>query len=246
MVIAGDCGGHGPYYPEAEGRDTSRCTLGSTRAEAIFAALRRGDQPGSLRTRRRWESSVIAVRPPSASRNMRQPFARGFLIGGAVANAMELSGGRLPGGHWRHPRRRRGSVVFIGDRDRSYPKPDGKLTFDKLSSRVRERQRDARRRAQPHPHRALGSPLAVGLMWQHSAPAHVYEVPEAASRASRGPGPAHCPADAIVDVHITPSNCIQCGAITAKGGRVTRPKAGKGRTTRSPDPVARCRDGERS
>jgi len=29
-------------------------------------------------------------------------------------------------------------------------------------------------------------------------------------------------------VEITPSNCVQCGAITAKGGRLTPPEGGAG------------------
>ena len=31
-----------------------------------------------------------------------------------------------------------------------------------------------------------------------------------------------------VDVHVTASNCVQCGAITAKGGRLTLPEGGDG------------------
>jgi electron-transferring-flavoprotein dehydrogenase len=31
-----------------------------------------------------------------------------------------------------------------------------------------------------------------------------------------------------VDLQITPSNCVQCGAITAKGGRLTPPEGGDG------------------
>jgi len=29
-------------------------------------------------------------------------------------------------------------------------------------------------------------------------------------------------------VDVTPSNCVQCGAITAKGGRLTPPEGGSG------------------
>ena len=29
-------------------------------------------------------------------------------------------------------------------------------------------------------------------------------------------------------VEVTPSNCVQCGAITAKGGRLTPPEGGAG------------------
>ena len=31
-----------------------------------------------------------------------------------------------------------------------------------------------------------------------------------------------------VEVEVTPSNCVQCGAITAKGGRLTPPEGGSG------------------
>ncbi len=41
--------------------------------------------------------------------------------------------------------------MFVGDTKDGYPKPDGKYTFDKLSSVFITRQRDARRRAQSHP-----------------------------------------------------------------------------------------------
>ena len=30
------------------------------------------------------------------------------------------------------------------------------------------------------------------------------------------------------DVHVTASNCVQCGAINAKGGRLTMPEGGDG------------------
>jgi electron-transferring-flavoprotein dehydrogenase len=31
-----------------------------------------------------------------------------------------------------------------------------------------------------------------------------------------------------VHVQLNPSNCVQCGAITAKGGRLTPPEGGSG------------------
>ncbi len=34
--------------------------------------------------------------------------------------------------------------------------------------------------------------------------------------------------DGLVTVEVTPSNCVQCGAITAKGGRLTPPEGGSG------------------
>ena len=46
-------------------------------------------------------------------------------------------------------------------------------------------------------------------------PAQVYEVGEADG-------------DGTVQVEVTPSNCVQCGAISAKGGRLTPPEGGSG------------------
>jgi electron-transferring-flavoprotein dehydrogenase len=46
-------------------------------------------------------------------------------------------------------------------------------------------------------------------------PAQVYEA---------GPGDG----DGLVEVQLNPSNCVQCGAITAKGGRLTPPEGGSG------------------
>ena len=34
--------------------------------------------------------------------------------------------------------------------------------------------------------------------------------------------------DDTVHVEVNPSNCVQCGAITAKGGRLTPPEGGSG------------------
>ena len=54
----------------------------------------------------------------------------------------------------------------------------------------------------------------------------VYEVPEeeleAASEGGKPDG-RH-----PVELQVTPSNCVQCGAITAKGGRLTPPEGGDG------------------
>jgi electron-transferring-flavoprotein dehydrogenase len=52
-------------------------------------------------------------------------------------------------------------------------------------------------------------------MWVRMCPAQVYELGE-------GHG------DGSVTVEVAPSNCVQCGAITAKGGRLTPPEGGSG------------------
>ena len=117
--------------------------------------------------------------------------------------------------------------VFIGDRDKDYPKPDGKTIFDKPLVRLRERQRHARRRPEPHPHPGAG-PFEIALMWQNMCPAAVYEVPDEELEAARADGNSKLDGKHEVKLQITPSNCIQCGAITAKGGRLTPPEGGDG------------------
>ena len=166
------------------------------------------------------------------SRNMRQPFSRGFLVGGAIANMMEISGGRFPGGRWKtHDD---ATVdVFMGDRDKRYPKPDGKTTFDKLSS-VFLTGNATRDDAPNHIRIQDRVPLELALMWQNMCPAAVYEVPEEEIEGARVNGNTQGGAGGKLDgshevkLHITPSNCVQCGAITAKGGRLTPPEGGDG------------------
>ena len=34
--------------------------------------------------------------------------------------------------------------------------------------------------------------------------------------------------EGMIDLIVNPSNCVQCGAITAKGGRLTPPEGGDG------------------
>jgi electron-transferring-flavoprotein dehydrogenase len=105
------------------------------------------------------------------------------------------------------------------------PEADGRLTFDKLSS-VFASGNATRDDAPDHIRIERKVPLAVGLMWQHMCPAQVYEVPE---EALTDPGSTvEDSEDQLVDVQVTPSNCVQCGAITAKGGRLTPAEGGEG------------------
>ena len=56
----------------------------------------------------------------------------------------------------------------------------------------------------------------VGDAWTYMCPAGVYEIPDDA------------PEKGMIDLIVNPSNCVQCGAITAKGGRLTPPEGGDG------------------
>jgi electron-transferring-flavoprotein dehydrogenase len=146
-------------------------------------------------------------------RNMRQAFGRGFYLGGALAGAMTATKGRFPPGDARTERDAE-QAVFTTDRPASYPAPDGKLTFDKLSSVFASGNRT--RDDQPNHIRVQTRvPRELAELWAHMCPAQVYEVGEADG-------------DGTVEVKLAPSNCVQCGAITAKGGRLTPPEGGSG------------------
>jgi electron-transferring-flavoprotein dehydrogenase len=192
-------------------------------AETIYERLKASGNCDDLSS---YEAKVEASeiqKDQYRSRNMRQPFAKGFFVGGAVANMMEISGGRIPGGRWgTHDD---ATVdVFVGP-ERDYPKPDGKTTFDKLSS-VFASGNATRDDAPNHIRIQEKVPLEVALMWQNMCPAQVYEVPDEALEAARRNGALDGRHE--VELQVTPSNCVQCGAITAKGGRLTPPEGGDG------------------
>jgi electron-transferring-flavoprotein dehydrogenase len=190
-------------------------------AEAIYERLKAGGSCDDLSNyAEKVESSEIET-DTYRSRNMRQPFAKGFLVGGAIANMMEISGGRFPGGRW--ATHDDATVDFFIGKERKFPKPDGKVTFDKLSS-VFASGNATRDDAPNHIRIQEKVPLEVALMWQNMCPAQVYEVPE--EELENGNGKLDPKKE--VELHITPSNCVQCGAITAKGGRLTPPEGGDG------------------
>ena len=144
-------------------------------------------------------------------RNIRPAFQRGFAFGGMVHSMATVSGGRMP--KQILPVRDADEPIFIGKR--KPVTPDGTLTFDKLSSvfasgnKTRDDQPDHIRIQ----HRV---PKALAIAWENMCPARVYEIAEDG------------PVNGTVTVHTNPSNCVQCGAITAKGGRLTPPEGGSG------------------
>jgi electron-transferring-flavoprotein dehydrogenase len=105
----------------------------------------------------------------------------------------------------------------FGGAGEKYPTPDGKYTFDKLSS-VFASGNATRDDAPNHVRIQSRVPREVAQTWVSMCPAQVYEIPE---------GQLENGADEV-DVHVTASNCVQCGAITAKGGRLTPPEGGDG------------------
>jgi electron-transferring-flavoprotein dehydrogenase len=217
MCIAGDAAGM-VNIPELKGIHYAM-HAGMYAAEAIVDALKK-DSINYEAYDKRVRDSVI-VEDIYRSRNMRQPFSNGFFLGGAIASAMTITRGAFPNGHWKQEHDAENEMV-IDSAAKSYPAPDGKYTFDKLSS-VFASGNATRDDAPNHIRIQSKVPLEVAQTWVSMCPAQVYEIPEEELEAARnGHG------DGTVDVQVVPSNCVQCGAITAKGGRLTPPEGGDG------------------
>jgi electron-transferring-flavoprotein dehydrogenase len=180
-------------------------------AEAIYAQLKRGGSDFSAYESAVEESSI--GKELYEVRNARQPLQKGFLLGAPISGIHQITKGKLPGRAAWH--RNDDKPMFIGDTKDAYPKPDGKYTFDKLSS-VYITGNATRDDAPNHIRVQKHIPREIAETWAWMCPAGVYEIPEDA--------PEHGDVDLIVNY----TNCVQCGAITAKGGRLTVPEGGDG------------------
>jgi electron-transferring-flavoprotein dehydrogenase len=212
MVIAGDSASM-VNVPELKGIHYAMYA-GMYAAEAIVGALKREEVDFSAYHDRVHESEI--GRDLFRSRNMRQPFSKGFFVGGAVASAMTITMGAFPGGKWEHEADTEIEMSSDGAAAR-YPEPDNELTFNKLDS-VFLSGNATRDDAPNHVRVQEHVPRELAQTWVSLCPAQVYEIPE--DQLANGTGE--------VDVHVTPSNCVQCGAINAKGGRLTMPEGGDG------------------
>ena len=186
---------------------------GRLAAEAIYSALARGGGDDLSSYEQAFEQSDGA-RELYRVRNARQPFQRGFLAGAPLVNLAIATGGRLPAGRlaWQ---RNDHQAMFTGNTSRRYPKADNQRTFDKLSS-VYISGNHTRDDAPNHIRVQTNVPRQLAETWRWMCPAGVYEIPPDA------------PEQGNVDVIVNYTNCVQCGAITAKGGRLTPPEGGDG------------------
>jgi electron-transferring-flavoprotein dehydrogenase len=208
-LLVGDAGG---MVDTAALKGVHHCIKsGILAAEAIYRSMKSGE---SL------ESYEQAVEQSSIGqelyqvRNTRQAFQKGFLVGSLLAGPSIMSKGKVPPGRqaWHRDDE---EAMFVGDTRKRYPKPDGKYTFDKLSSVYisgNATRDDAPNHIRVHRH----VPREIAEAWVYMCPAGVYEIPDDA------------PEDGPVDVIVNYTNCVQCGAITAKGGRLTPPEGGDG------------------
>jgi electron-transferring-flavoprotein dehydrogenase len=183
---------------------------GRLAAEAAFAALQPGRTPwtpGALASYDESLRETYVWNDLKRVRNMRQAFAHGILIGGAVAGAATTSFGKFPPKDLGTEPDAEQELIRT-NRSARYPAPDGKLTFDKLSS-VYLSGNKTRDDAPNHLRVQIDVPSELAVLWERMCPAQVYEAKDGG-------------------VEVTPSNCVQCGAITAKGGRLTPPEGGSG------------------
>jgi electron-transferring-flavoprotein dehydrogenase len=208
-VLVGDAGG---MVDTAALKGVHHCVKsGMLAAEAIYANLKRGEP--LERYEQAIEDSSVGKELYQV-RNARQSFQKGFIKGSLLAGPAIMSKGKIPRG--RLPWHKGDQVPqFIGDTKKGYPKPDGKYTFDKLSS-VYISGNATRDDAPNHIRLHRNVPREVAESWVWMCPAGVYEIPDDA------------PKKGNVDVTVNYTNCVQCGAITARGGRLTPPEGGDG------------------
>jgi electron-transferring-flavoprotein dehydrogenase len=208
-VLVGDAGG---MVDTAALKGVHHCIKsGMLAAEAIYKSLK-GEGELSDYEQAIEESSV--GKELYQMRNTRQPLSKGFIQGAPMSGLSIMSKGKLPPGRMEWHRNDQ-EPMFIGDTRDRYIKPDGKYTFDKLSS-VYVSGNATRDDAPNHIRIERHVPREIAETWVWMCPAGVYEIPDDA------------PQEGPVDVIVNYTNCVQCGAITAKGGRLTPPEGGDG------------------
>jgi electron-transferring-flavoprotein dehydrogenase len=212
MVITGDAAGM-VNIPKLKGIHYAMHS-GIYAAEAIVKALKQ-DSVNFEEYERKVKKSAIED-DLYESRNMRQPLSKGLIIGGIFGSMGVATKGHLPGGHWKNEDDAE-EAVSIDGAAKKYPAPDNSYIFDKLNS-VFLSGNATRDDAPNHIRIQEKVPREVAQSWVSMCPAQVYEIPEDQLESGQ----------ATVDVQVTASNCVQCGAITAKGGRLTIPEGGDG------------------
>jgi electron-transferring-flavoprotein dehydrogenase len=208
-LLVGDAGG---MVDTAALKGVHHCIKsGMLAAEAIYKSLKSGD---SLESYEQAVDDSAIGKELYQVRNTRQAFQKGFLVGSLLAGPSIMSKGKVPRGRqaWH---RDDAEPMFVGDTRERYPKPDGKYTFDKLGS-VYISGNATRDDAPNHIRVHKKVPREIAETWRWMCPAGVYEIPDDA------------PETGPVDVIVNYTNCVQCGAITAKGGRLTPPEGGDG------------------
>jgi electron-transferring-flavoprotein dehydrogenase len=211
-LLVGDCAGF-VNVPALKGIHYAMWS-GILAAESIFQILKAGGDPTALGELANYTEAIqqsFIWKDLYKVRNMRQSFKYGFLPGLMLSGMMTVTNGLFPG--WRISTESDNEhEMFIGSR--TYPKPDNKYTFDKLTS-VYSAGNRSRDNQPSHLRLHPDVPGVIAETWVNMCPAQVYELVD-----KDGHGHKH--------LEVNPSNCIHCGAITSKGGRLTPPEGGSG------------------
>lgn len=179
---------------------------GIAAAEAIFAALKKGDtSAAALQHYDDTMNQSYVVADLRKRRNMRLAFKSGFFMGGFKATLMTLTNGAFPGGiietppDAAEPRVDAGHAAFV---------PDNKLTYRKLDAVFKSG--NATRDDIPS-HLIVGKdvPKEVAEFYTHVCPAGVYELD----------------GDRLT---VNAPNCVDCKATDVLGPRWTPREGGSG------------------
>jgi electron-transferring-flavoprotein dehydrogenase len=186
-------------------------------AEEIYKSLKTGQKDISSYELAIEESDIVGKRLYQVRNNMQLVGGSSMPFNLAKAGLDIISKGKIPGGR-KSSHRDAETVQTIPAKGKAsdlYPKSDGKYYFDKLSS-VFITGNATRDDAPSHIRIEKNVAREVAETWKWMCPAGVYEIPEDA------------PETGHVDVIVNYTNCVQCGAITARGGRLTPPEGGDG------------------
>jgi electron-transferring-flavoprotein dehydrogenase len=209
-MFIGDCAGF-VNVPALKGIHYAMWS-GILAAETIFKVLKEKRDPSAPNSLAGYDRAVrdsFICKDLYSVRNMRQAFQHGFVPGFILAGLMTVTKGLFPG--WKFGSHHDSEQpLFLGKK--TYTKPDNRYTFDKLSSVYASgnRSRDNQ------PNHIIYEPEVsevVGEAWINMCPAQVYEWHEENGHKV---------------IRTDPTNCVQCGAINAKGLRLTPPEGGSG------------------
>lgn len=188
---------------------------GRLAAEKIYEQLKAGSNDFSS-YEQAIEDSLVGKTLREVENNRPLVDAHSLPVASALAGLDFITKGKLPPGK---PTLHRDADVEVEVPEKPlsdrYPQPDGKYFFDKLSS-VFITGNATRDDAPSHIRIEKRVPRDVAETWKWMCPAGVYEIED------------DQPAEGFVDVTVNYTNCVQCGAITARGGRLTPPEGGDG------------------
>jgi electron-transferring-flavoprotein dehydrogenase len=142
---------------------------------------------------------------------MRQAFDHGFVPGVFLAGLMTATGGVFPWWQFKTIADKEAMVVVPVGAENFLPSPPSLM--DKASS-VHLSGNKSRDDQPNHIRIETRVPEAMGEAWIHICPANVYEW----GKDENGQKV----------IRMNPTNCVQCGAIGAKGGQLTPPEGGSG------------------